>query len=42
MGNRSMPVCITLFKSTKDIETHAVPTAPVKDPYADDFKKKNK
>ena len=25
MGNRSKPVCITLVKSTKDIETHAVP-----------------
>ena len=42
MGNRSKPVCITLVKSTKDIETHAVPTAPEKDPFADDFKKKNK
>ena len=30
MGNRSKPVCITLVKSTKDIETHAVPTAPEK------------
>ena len=28
--------------STKDMETHAVPTAPDKDPFADDFKKKNK
>ena len=42
MGNRRKPVCITLVKSTKDIETHAVPTAPEKDPFADDFKKKNK
>ena len=42
MGNRSKPVCITLVKSTKDIETHAVPSAPEKDPFADDFKKKNK
>ena len=42
MGNRSKPVCITLVKSTKDIETHAVPTAPEKDPFADDFKKKSK
>ena len=40
MGNRSKPVCITLVKSTKDIETHAVPTAPEKDPFADDFKRK--
>lgn len=38
MGNRSKPVCITLVKSTKDIETHAVPTAPEKDPFADDLK----
>ncbi len=42
MGNRSKPVCITLVKSTKDIETHAVPTAPEKDPFAADFEKKNK
>ena len=42
MGNRSKPVCITLVKSTKDIETHAVPTAPEKDPFAADFKKKSK
>lgn len=42
MGNRSKPVCITLVKTTKDMEKHAVPTAPEKDPFADDFKKKNK
>lgn len=42
MGNRSKPVCITLVKSTKEIETHAKPTAPEKDPFADDFKKKNR
>lgn len=42
MGNRSKPVCITLVKSTKNIETHAVPTAPEKDPFADDFKKQKR
>lgn len=42
MGNRSKPVCITLVKSNKDIDKHAVPTAPEKDPFAEDFQKRNK
>lgn len=36
------PCASRWVKSTKDIETHAVPTAPEKDPFADDFKKKSK
>lgn len=41
-GNRSKPVCITLVKSNTVIEKHGGPTAPEKDPFADDFKRRGK
>lgn len=42
MGNRSKPVCITLVKNNKKVEEYGKETAPEKDPFADDFEKKNK
>lgn len=42
LGNRSKPVCITLVKTNKKIDTHAVPTAPERDPFADDFRNRNR
>ncbi|MDO4410933.1 MAG: hypothetical protein Q4C05_06605 [Akkermansia sp.] len=38
-GNRSKPVCITFVKPREGTEQHAQPTAPEKDPFADDFRK---
>ena len=40
-GNRSKPICITLVKN-KNLEIHSGPSAPEKDPFADDFKPRNR
>ena len=39
-GNRSKPICITLVKN-KNLEIHSGPSAR-KDPFADDFKPRNR
>ena len=40
-GNRSKPICITLVKN-KNLEIHSGPSAPEKDPFADDLKPRNR